>query len=87
MYFKIIKIYIIINIMEYLDCDKTLIVTLINDLRKKIKELEDKNNELEKKNKQEIKIIDNLTIGKMKLEEMIKEKEKKILELEEKIIR
>ena len=35
--------------MEYLDCDKTVIATLIDTLRKKIKDLENKNNELEKK--------------------------------------
>ena len=37
--------------MEYLDCDKTLITSLIDDLRKKNKELTEKVSELEKKNK------------------------------------
>tara|TARA_Y100001958_G_C21151577_1_gene487623 strand:- start:787 stop:954 length:168 start_codon:yes stop_codon:yes gene_type:complete len=38
--------------MEYLDCDKTLITSLIDDLRKKNKELTEKVSELEKKNKE-----------------------------------
>lgn len=38
--------------MEYLDCDKTLIISLIDDLRKKNKELTEKVSELEKKNKE-----------------------------------
>ena len=35
--------------MEYLDCDKKVVATLINELRKKIKDLENENSELEKK--------------------------------------
>ena len=70
--------------MEYLDCDKTVVTTLINELRKKIKDLENENSELEKKNNLEIKVIDNLTISKMSLEETIVKLEKKISELEEK---
>ena len=70
--------------MEYLDCDKIVVATLINELRKKIKNLKNENSELEKKNKLEIKIIDNLTIGKMTLEENIVKLEKKIDKLEEK---
>lgn len=70
--------------MEYLDCDKTVVATLINELRKKIKDLENENSELEKRNKLEIKVIDNLTIGKMTLEDKIVKLEKKISELEEK---
>lgn len=70
--------------MEYLDCDKTVVVTLIDTLRKKIKDLENENSELEKKNKLEISVIDNLTISKMTLEERIIKLEKKNSELEEK---
>ena len=37
------------------------------------------NSELEKKNKLEIKVIDNLTIGKMTLEDKIVKLEKKLV--------
>ena len=48
--------------MEYLDCDKTVIATLINELRKKIKDLEKENSELEEKNNTLNKIIENSKI-------------------------
>ena len=67
--------------MEYLDCDKTLIITLINNLRKKIKELEKENNTLENNKILQIKLIDNLTISKMTLEKTIVKLEKKNSEL------
>lgn len=38
--------------MEYLDCDKTVVTSLIDDLRKKNKELTEKVSELEQKNKE-----------------------------------
>ena len=69
--------------MEYLDCDKTIITTLINDLRKKIKELEKENNTLENNKILQIKLIDSLTVKISKFENKKINLKQKNIDLEE----